>query len=355
MKTLRSLTSILVCLAILFAFFLSMIKVFGFEIYGVLTGSMNPAIPSGSMIYIRDAEPERLRIGDVITYSVSPGMMATHRIVDIVEDETNPTLFRFQTKGDANPAVDAVLVEPKKIVGKVAFSIPFLGSVAHYIQKPPGIFVAIGISLVLVALVLLTDTATAEKLVRQKGKQLATPEREPTNHRSTEEEQLLSLRSTTPTVGATMVQAACAGRETQPAFAGMTQKPMQGVAQRTMTMQQGWSPVPSGMGNGQLWQQAVPTNCTVPPQRPCSQYQPAFVPPTLPSGYGVPPNRNQRGMNPAPAQVWQPTPGYSNQMQYPSVSPAMTPVHADAQAIPTGNPNRRRRQNHSFNDEWKGV
>lgn len=127
MKILRPLTSVLVCLAILFAFFLSLIKVFGFEIYGVLTGSMNPEIPTGSMIYIRDAEPERLCIGDVITYSVSPGMMATHRIVDIVEDETNPALFRFQTKGDANPAVDAVLVESKKIVGKVAFSFPFFG------------------------------------------------------------------------------------------------------------------------------------------------------------------------------------------------------------------------------------
>lgn len=266
MKTLRSLTSVLVCLAILFAFFLSLIKVFGFEIYGVLTGSMNPAIPTGSMIYIRDAEPERLRIGDVITYSVSPGMMATHRIVDIVEDETNPALFRFQTKGDANPAVDAVLVEPKKIVGKVAFSIPFLGSAAHYIQKPPGIFVVIGISLILVALVFLTDNATAERLVRRKEERLVTTETEQTHQRAVKEEPLPSLHNTTPVSISAGVQPAYVCHETQPSFAGMTQKPMQGVAQQTTT-QQGWSHVPSGMGNGQPWQQSVPASCTVPPQR----------------------------------------------------------------------------------------
>jgi len=163
MKTLRMLTTLLVCLAILFAFFISIIQLFGFDLYGVLTGSMKPAIPPGSMIYLRDADPDTLRIGDVITYSVSPNIMATHRIVDIIPDENNPSFFRFQTKGDANPAVDAVLVEPKKIIGKVAFSIPLLGSVAHFIQKPPGIFVAIGIGIALIAMVILTDATPSEK------------------------------------------------------------------------------------------------------------------------------------------------------------------------------------------------
>ena len=171
MKTLRTLTTVLVCLAIVFAFLISVIQLFGFELYGVMTGSMKPAIPSGSMIYLRDVNPDKLRIGDVITYSVSPNVMATHRIVDIVPDAADPTFYRFQTKGDANQIVDAVLVEPKKIVGKVAFSIPYLGSVARFIQKPPGMFVAIGISIVLIALVLLTDVAAAEKLAARRRKE----------------------------------------------------------------------------------------------------------------------------------------------------------------------------------------
>lgn len=174
MKVFRMLTTLLVCLALLFAFFVSVIQVFGFDLYGVLTSSMKPAIPPGSMIYLRDVEPDQLRIGDVITYSVSTNVMATHRIVDIIPDENNPLFFRFQTKGDANPTVDAALVEPKKIIGKVAFSIPALGSVAHFIQKPPGIYVAIALSAVLVILVLLTDTATAEKMAGLRKK--ANPE-----------------------------------------------------------------------------------------------------------------------------------------------------------------------------------
>ena len=162
-KTLRTITTILVCLAIVFAFFISIIRVFGFKVYGVLTGSMEPAYPTGSLIYVRDVDPNTLRIGDVITFSLSPNVIATHRIVDIVADENNPNMRRFQTKGDANNSVDASLVNPTHIIGKVAFSVPYLGDIANYIQNPPGTYVAILVSGVLIFLVFLTDAATSEK------------------------------------------------------------------------------------------------------------------------------------------------------------------------------------------------
>ncbi|MBR2925293.1 MAG: signal peptidase I [Clostridia bacterium] len=163
LKTLRIMTTVLVGLAILFAFFVSAIKIFGFQIYGVLTGSMEPSYPRGSLLYIREVDPDALRIGDVITFSVSPNVMATHRIVDIVADEQTPTYYRFQTKGDANQSVDTALVEPRKIVGKVSFAIPVIGYVAHYVQEPPGLYVAILVSLVLIILVILTDHGTNQK------------------------------------------------------------------------------------------------------------------------------------------------------------------------------------------------
>lgn len=162
-KTLRTITTLLVCLAIVFAFFISIIRVFGFKVYGVLTGSMEPAYPTGSLIYVRDVDPETLRIGDVITFSLSPNVIATHRIVDIVPDENNPSIRRFQTKGDANNSVDASLVNPTHIIGKVIFSVPYLGDIANYIQNPPGTYVAILVSGILIFLVFMTDAATSEK------------------------------------------------------------------------------------------------------------------------------------------------------------------------------------------------
>lgn len=164
MKNLRSLTTVLVCIAVLFSFFVSIIQVFGFRVYGVLSGSMEPAYPTGSLIYVRNVDPDDLRIGDAITFSLSPNVIATHRIVGIVPDENNPSFRRFQTKGDANRSVDTSLVSPSNVIGKVAFSLPYLGKIADYIQKPPGLYVAILVSGVLIALVILTDSKASKKI-----------------------------------------------------------------------------------------------------------------------------------------------------------------------------------------------
>lgn len=158
----------LVCLAIIFAFFISIIQVFGFKVYGVLTGSMEPAYPTGSLIYVRKVDPNDLVVGDVITFSLSPNVIATHRIVSIVPDENNPAYRRFQTKGDANKSVDASLVDPSAIIGRVSFCIPMLGDIANYIQKPPGTYVAILFSGILILFVFLTDAATNEKASQKK-------------------------------------------------------------------------------------------------------------------------------------------------------------------------------------------
>ncbi len=178
-KTLRTITTVLVCLAIVFAFFISIIRVFGFKVYGVLTGSMEPAYPTGSLIYVRDVDTNSLRIGDVITFSLSPNVIATHRIVDIIPDENNPSMLRFQTKGDANQSVDASLVSPTHVIGKVIFSVPYLGDIANYIQNPPGTYVAILVSGILIVLVFLTDAATGEKLKSLQKKERAPQQQAP--------------------------------------------------------------------------------------------------------------------------------------------------------------------------------
>lgn len=154
---LRSLTTALVCAAVIFAFFISGIRLLGFEVYGVLTGSMVPAYPIGSLIYVQDVDPNELELRDVITFS-SGKTIVTHRIVEIVRDENNPYELKFRTKGDANNDPDASLVGPADIIGKVAFGIPHLGTVANYIQNPPGLYVTIFIGLALIGLVIFMDT-----------------------------------------------------------------------------------------------------------------------------------------------------------------------------------------------------
>ena len=154
---LRSLTTALVCAAVIFAFLISGIRLLGFDVYGVLTGSMVPAYPIGSLIYVQDVDPNELELRDVITFS-SGKTIVTHRIVEIVRDDNNPYQLKFRTKGDANNDPDASLVGPADIIGKVAFGIPHLGNIANYIQSPPGLYVTIVIGLALIGLVIFMDT-----------------------------------------------------------------------------------------------------------------------------------------------------------------------------------------------------
>ena len=157
-RFLKNLSTGMVIVAIVFAFLIAGIRILGFEVFGVLTGSMEPTYPTGSLIYVKDVDPADLRVNDVITFSISPNVIATHRIVEIVPDEQYPTIVRYRTKGDANKDVDAALVSAGNIIGKAMFAVPQLGYLASYIQQPPGIYVAILVCGLMIAFVFYTDS-----------------------------------------------------------------------------------------------------------------------------------------------------------------------------------------------------
>lgn len=157
-RSLKTLSTAMVLVAVVFAFLIAGVRIFGIQVFGVLTGSMEPSYPTGSLIYVKDVEPSKLRVNDVITFSISPNVIATHRIVEIVPDENNPSVVRYRTKGDANNDVDASLVSANNIIGKALFAIPQMGYLASYIQQPPGIYVAILVCGLVIAFVFYTDS-----------------------------------------------------------------------------------------------------------------------------------------------------------------------------------------------------
>jgi len=118
---------------------------------------MEPTYHVGSLIYVQKTDPYELESGDVITFMLSEDSIATHRIVEVVPDETDPSVVRFRTKGDANAAEDGGLVHYKNVIGKPVFSIPYLGYVSNYIQNPPGTYVAIAAAALILALVFVPD------------------------------------------------------------------------------------------------------------------------------------------------------------------------------------------------------
>lgn len=100
----------------------------------VLTGSMTPGIPVGSVVIDRPVDPGTLRVGDVATYQAEPGVekYVTHRIVAI-DTDTTPTTFTF--KGDANRAADIDPIPATAIRGQVWFHVPYLGTIRDALQS----------------------------------------------------------------------------------------------------------------------------------------------------------------------------------------------------------------------------
>jgi len=132
-------------------------RLVGLRVFSVLSGSMEPTYHVGSLIYVKDVDPFELESGDVITFLLDEDTVATHRIVEVVPDETDSTVVRYRTKGDANDSEDGSLVHCRNVVGTPVFSLPKMGYVANYIQNPPGSYLAISGAAILMLLMFLPD------------------------------------------------------------------------------------------------------------------------------------------------------------------------------------------------------
>ncbi len=150
-------TTLIVIMVVIFALLLVGVRLLGFKVFTVLSGSMEPEYAVGSLIYVKEVDPFELKEKDVITFMLDEDTVATHRIVGIVPDDDDPSVIRFRTKGDANNAEDAMLVHYKNVIGSPVITIPLLGYVSSYIQQPPGMYVAIAAGAILLVLVFLPD------------------------------------------------------------------------------------------------------------------------------------------------------------------------------------------------------
>lgn len=124
-------------------------KLFGYEICGVLTDSMTPSYPVGSVLFIDKCGIDEVAVGDVVTYTLGSGTdyVMSHRVVDIEEQEGT-----FRTKGDANNTEDPEPIRNDRLIGKVVFSVPGLGRAADFIQTSTGkalCFIVFAISFIL--------------------------------------------------------------------------------------------------------------------------------------------------------------------------------------------------------------
>lgn len=112
-------------LMLVIALLLLLPGLFGARPYVVYSGSMEPEIPTGAVVFIKE-EDFSPKIGDIITFH-NGDTVVTHRIVK----KENSI---FITKGDANKTADPVPVKASQIIGRVVFYLPYLGYVIHFLK-----------------------------------------------------------------------------------------------------------------------------------------------------------------------------------------------------------------------------
>lgn len=172
------------------------VRLFGIEPHIVLSGSMEPEIMTGSLVYVKQLTPEEaqnLKAGDNVTFLLDKnGTKITHKIYEVVgpayiknqygefmlddngekmpaKDDFGNVMIMYTTYGVNNKndssetgyTMDGKIGEgnlaSSNVVGKPLFSIPLLGYLAHFVQNPPGKYIAIVICALLVAATLFGD------------------------------------------------------------------------------------------------------------------------------------------------------------------------------------------------------
>lgn len=126
----------------------------GYEIYSVISGSMEPEIPVGSLVYIRGEEPENIKEDEIIAFygAKDSNAIITHRVV-----ENRVVMGEFITKGDANKTNDMNPIPYDNFIGKAVLSIPVLGYAAQMLTSLEGKIAAGAVILAALALHLLAS------------------------------------------------------------------------------------------------------------------------------------------------------------------------------------------------------
>lgn len=143
-KAYRKIIDIAVVILVIFSLVLLISNYFGFNLYVVRSGSMEPNIHTGSLAIVYErADFYSMEVGDVVAFKLVNGELVTHRIEEITKLDG---ITYFLTKGDANEVSDGYTTNIQNFYGETIYSLPGVGYVADWVTSKFGKWVLIGIA-----------------------------------------------------------------------------------------------------------------------------------------------------------------------------------------------------------------
>ena len=132
-----AISAIFVCLLIALSLTLLAPLLWDLDLRAVASGSMEPAIKTGSMVVIKPVAFNTILPGDIISFQglEPPGSVVTHRVVEVTSMGDERV---FRTKGDANQDNDLTLVSETRFMGRVILHLPYFGNLSQFIRTRQG-------------------------------------------------------------------------------------------------------------------------------------------------------------------------------------------------------------------------
>lgn len=131
----------LVFMLMVVAVFIYVAPHIGWHVSAVLSGSMEPALETGSLVVTRPVDPEEIEVGDIITFNSVwlGGRSVTHRVIDIKKNSP----VSFQTQGDNCGMPDPFSVSEENLLGEICPHIPYGGSFTEFLKTPAGFITSV--------------------------------------------------------------------------------------------------------------------------------------------------------------------------------------------------------------------
>lgn len=139
-------------------------RAFGYMPFAVLSGSMEPELPVGSMVFVHQVDPTNIAVGDNATFYRSDGAVVTHQVYEV-----DPVAQTIGTQGIANKNADGIIVHDaeqtpfSRVIGVVSLCVPYLGFVNAYCTTMPGLLVVVAVLALLVAASIVLDRVVPDE------------------------------------------------------------------------------------------------------------------------------------------------------------------------------------------------
>lgn len=130
----------------------------------VLSGSMAPSLPAGSVVIDRAAPASSLQVGDVVTYATTDEVSGAHILIThrIIALRAGSTGAQFITKGDANGSADDRAVSSSQIRGMVWYHVPYIGIVRNFLLTKGALLTIAGATVLIGALRVLSKVIRSD-------------------------------------------------------------------------------------------------------------------------------------------------------------------------------------------------